>query len=58
LIDKPITVGEVLKKEFLEPLGIPQTELARNLGLQFMSVANMIKGRADFSASMAMRLSY
>ena len=34
----PIHPGEILREEFLEPLEIPQTRLAKQLGIPLQSV--------------------
>jgi addiction module HigA family antidote len=54
---KPVTPGEVLLKEFLEPLGISQVELARRMGVPVQRVNTLINGRRDMTAETAVLLS-
>ncbi len=54
---KPVLPGEVLIKEFLEPLGISQVELARNMNVPIQRVNTLIKGKRDMTAETAVLLS-
>ena len=37
--------GEILLKEFLEPLNLSQTELARHLGIPIQRINELIRGK-------------
>jgi addiction module HigA family antidote len=49
--------GEVLQAEFLEPLGISQSELARHIGVMPYVVCELANGRRGVSPRMAVMLS-
>lgn len=50
------TPGEILKEEFLEPLGISNYRLAKTIGVSETAVGEIIKGRRSVSTAMAYRL--
>lgn len=52
----PITPGEILEEEFLRPLEISQSELARRLGISFPRVNEVIKGKRPITTDTALRL--
>jgi antitoxin HigA-1 len=52
----PVLPGEVLLEEFLLPLKIGQTELARLSGMSPGRVNEIIKGKRPISADAALRL--
>ncbi|HEX3144706.1 MAG TPA: HigA family addiction module antitoxin [Pyrinomonadaceae bacterium] len=54
---KPITPGEVLLEEFLNPLGISQSKLARDLSVSVGRVNDIIQGKRAITADTALRLS-
>ncbi|MFQ5891056.1 MAG: HigA family addiction module antitoxin [Gemmatimonadota bacterium] len=55
--DRPPThPGEMLREEFLEPLGMTQTELARRIGVAFHRVNDLINGRCGVTPDTALRL--
>jgi antitoxin HigA-1 len=49
--------GEVLKEEFLEPLGISQYRLAKTIGVQPIRIGEICAGRRGITADTALRLS-
>ena len=53
---EPITPGEILLLEFLEPLGINQNKLARDIEVPVSRVAGIIKGERAITADTALRL--
>ena len=54
---KPIHPGEILNKEFLEPLGLSQNELARQIGVPPRRVNEIVLEKRGITADTAMRLS-
>ena len=53
----PTHPGEMLLKEFLEPLGVTQLELANHLGWPYARLNEIINGRRGISADSALALS-
>jgi addiction module HigA family antidote len=53
----PIHPGAILEKEFLEPFGISQNQLGRDLGVSPRRVNEIIHGRRAITADTALRLS-
>jgi len=53
---KPATPGEILTEEFLEPLGITQTDLAERTGLPRKHVNELCRGRRAVTADTALIL--
>lgn len=49
--------GEVLKEEFLKPLGISQYKLAKAIGVQPIRIGEICAGRRAITADTALRLS-
>jgi addiction module HigA family antidote len=54
---KPITPGEVLLEEFLNPLGISQSKLARDLSVSVGRVNDIVQGKRAITPDTALRLS-
>ena len=52
----PTHPGEMLRAEFLEPLGLTQTELARRLGVSYPRLNEVVKGRRSVTPDTALRL--
>ena len=48
--------GEVLKEEFLDPLGISQYRLAKTIGVQPIRIGQICAGRRAITADTALRL--
>ena len=46
----------MLRAEFLEPLGLTQTELARRLGVSYPRLNEVVKGRRSVTPDTALRL--
>ncbi len=55
-VDPPVHPGEVLKQEWLEPLGLNPGGLARALGVDRQAVYEIVGGKRGISADMALRL--
>jgi addiction module HigA family antidote len=53
----PITPGEVLKEEFLMPLGVSQNALARAIRVSPRRVNEIVLGKRRITADTALRLS-
>ena len=51
-----IPPGEMLLKEFLEPLGLGQVEAARRLGISLNRLNEIVLGKRGISADTALRL--
>ena len=47
---KPVTPGELLAKEFLEPMGISQYRLAREIGVPAQRIGAIVAGRRAITA--------
>jgi addiction module HigA family antidote len=54
---KPITPGEILLEEFLNPLGISQSKLARDLSVPVGRVNDIVQGKRAITPDTALRLS-
>ena len=52
----PIHPGEILVSEFLEPLGISQYRLAKDIGVTPRRINEIVHGRRAISADTALRL--
>ena len=53
---EPTTPGEILREEFLGPLGLTQKQLADHLGCDVKVVNRIVNGRASVSTEMALKL--
>ena len=56
LLRRPTTPGEILREEFLRPLGMTQKQLADHLGCDVKVVNRLVNGRTALTAEMALRL--
>ena len=54
---KPAHPGEILLREFLEPMGLSQVELARRMDVPVQRVNTLINGKRDITAETAILLS-
>ena len=52
----PTHPGEMLLKEFLEPMGMTQVELAKHLGWSWARLNEIVNGRRGVSANSALAL--
>ena len=52
----PTRPGEILREEFLVPLGLTQKELADHLGCDVKVVNRIVNGRTSVTAAMALKL--
>ena len=53
----PIHPGEILLEEFLEPLGLSQYRLAKNISVPPRRINEIVHGKRAISADTALRLS-
>jgi len=49
--------GEILREDYLEPLGLSVTEACRGLGVSRKSLSQILNGRSGISPAMAIKLS-
>jgi len=54
---EPTTPGEILKEEFLIPLNITQSMLAKHIGCDIKVINRIINNRSSITAEMAIKLS-
>ena len=52
----PTHPGEMLAKEFLEPMGVTQRDLADGIRVPYQRVNEIVNGRRGITASTALRL--
>ena len=53
---KPTHPGEILLREFLEPMGLSQVELAQRMGVPVQRVNTLINRKRDVTAETAILL--
>lgn len=53
---EPTSPGEILREEFLVPLGLTQKELADHIGCDVKVINRIVKGRSAVTAPMALKL--
>ncbi len=53
----PVHPGEVLREEFLEPMGLSQVELAKRLDIPFQRVNMIVNEKRAVTPDTALRLS-
>jgi addiction module HigA family antidote len=52
----PVTPGELLKEEFLEPMGITQYRLAKEIGVPAQRIEEIVAGNRSITADTDLRL--
>lgn len=52
----PTHPGEMLKAEFLDPLGITQVDFAKAIGVSFQRLNEMVRGKRGMTPDTALRL--
>jgi addiction module HigA family antidote len=52
----PIHPGEILREEFMEPLGLGQNKLAEALGVDAGRINRIVTGKCSITADTALRL--
>ncbi len=53
---EPTHPGEILREEFLEPMGISQRELAAGIRVPYQRINELINGKRGITPSTALRL--
>lgn len=53
---KPTAPGEILREEFLLPLGLTQRKLAKHIGCDTKVISRLANGRSRVTVSMALKL--
>lgn len=53
---KPITPGEILKEDFLGPMGISQYRLAKEIKVPAQRIGEIVAGRRSITADTDLRL--
>lgn len=53
---RPIHPGEILREEYMVPLGLPANQLARALGVTPARVNEIVRGRRGITGDTALRL--
>ncbi|MEZ4846855.1 MAG: HigA family addiction module antitoxin [Bdellovibrionota bacterium] len=53
---KPTSPGEILKEEFLVPMGITQKKLADHIGVDIKVINRIINAKCSVTADVAVRL--
>jgi len=53
---KPVTPGELLLEEFLEPMGISKYRLAKEIGVPAQRIGEIVAGRRSVTADTDLRL--
>lgn len=54
---KPTTVGEMLKEEFLLPLGLTQRQFADHIDVEVKTVNRIVNNKTSLNPIMALKLS-
>ena len=54
---KPTHPGQILKEDYLEPLGVSITELSKVLGISRKTLSKIINERGSVTPEMALKLS-
>lgn len=55
-VRKPTSPGEILRKEYLEPMGMTQKELSIRIGCDIKVINRIVNGRNSVTAEMAVRI--
>ena len=53
---KPTSVGEMLKEEFLVPLGLTQRKFADHLGVEVKTINRLVNNNTSLNATMALKI--
>ena len=53
---KPVTPGELLREEFLVPMGLSQYRLAKEIGVPAQRISEVVAGKRSITADTDLRL--
>jgi addiction module HigA family antidote len=53
---KPVTPGELLRSEFLEPMGLSQYRVAKEIGVPAQRIGEIVAGKRAVTADTDLRL--
>jgi addiction module HigA family antidote len=53
---KPVTPGELLRSEFLEPMGLSQYRVAKEIGVPAQRIGEIVAGKRAIAADTDLRL--
>ncbi len=53
---KPVTPGELLREEFLEPMGISQYRLAKEINVPAQRISEIVTGKRSITADTDLRM--
>jgi antitoxin HigA-1 len=53
---KPVTPGELLREEFLVPMGLSQYRLAKEIGVPAQRISEIVAGKRSITADTDLRL--
>lgn len=53
---KPVTPGELLREEFLSPMGISQYRLAKEIGVPAQRIGEIVAGKRTITADTDLRM--
>jgi len=53
---EPVTPGELLREEFLKPMGLSQYRLAKELGVPAQRISGIVAGKRAITADTDLRL--
>jgi addiction module HigA family antidote len=53
---KPVTPGELLREEFLKPMGLSQYRLAKEIGVPAQRIGEIVAGKRAVTADTDLRL--
>ena len=54
----PVHPGEILKEEFIDPMGITQYRLAKDIGVSARRINEIVMGKRSITADTALRLGF
>ena len=54
---QPTSVGEMLREEFIEPLGLTQRAFAEHLGLEVKTINRLVNNKTSLTPMLAIKLS-
>ena len=53
---KPVTPGELLREDFLKPMGLSQYRLAKEIGVPAQRIGEIVAGKRSITADTDLRL--